>query len=237
MCESIGTGYDAPMGALGRWLEISGDGDRNALHEAVTEHIVEFLRTLVTPDLYEQLTPYLAEARYSDSWGPSASALHWTFTDGGGNCTRSKYLWTHWFAIAMSADWNAIGALVRAHGFQVTAERPRLRTRGDDGLVELRGDLWVIMDDALVTDGRGLPIDDLTDEEKALVEEARAACACGPCKRLAPELAVVSSPEEEEAARERAEQVLVAGARAGHERQQRREAERAAPSEDSMDEN
>lgn len=210
------------MGGLGRWLEISGTGDAEALHVAVTEHIVELLRQHVDEAIYERLTPYLSYAADNDEWGGCAEVLYWSFPDFAGNCTRSKYLWAHWFPIAIAAEWDAIGELARAHGFEVTSLRWSLDVRGDDGFLELRNNVWVIMETWLSGDGENIDIESLDADERAIVEAAKAACACGPCKRLTPGPRIERTPEQEASWRERAERAIGASMMAAHERRTRR---------------
>ena len=212
------------MGGSGRWLEISGNGDGEALFEAVTNHVVAFLRKNVKRDLYRNLTPYLSECRYHiDGWGGCDTVLEWTFPDGGGGCSRSMHLWMHWLSIAIAAEWEPICALARAHGFEVTSPRWSIDTRGDDGIVELRDDLWIIQDDGLLGDGRGLGNEELTAEERELVEEARKVCACDPCRRIPPGPRYELTEEQKATSHQRAEAAVIAAMMAGHARLKRRD--------------
>jgi len=218
------------MGASGRFLGIRGSGDAEALFKRVTDHIVEFLGRCVDASIFKKLTPYLGECRYEDSWGGSDTVLNWIFPDGGGNCTRSKYLWTHWVPIAVSAEWDTLAFIAKGQGFELAEDRWPLDVRGDDGFLELRGDVWLIMEDTLHGDAKYLDINELPADERALVEAARTACACGPCKTLTPEpkREDTRTQEQKDADYKRAEETLVASMMAAHERKKQREAEEAA---------
>lgn len=174
------------MGALGTFLEVSGDGDREGLHAAIWECVRAFLAPLLTSGPYWDVTSYLIDVSSQDSWGARGDGLHWMFPDYGGNCTRSKYMWTHWTQLAIAAEWDAIERLAAAHGLAITSKRRSLDIGGDQGFLELRGKVWLIMEDSLVGDGEHLAIEGLDADERARVEAARAACACAPCRLLAP---------------------------------------------------
>ena len=174
------------MGAQGTSIEVRGDGDREALHEAIWAHVRGYLKQFHVTGPYWDLTWYLPEAERYDSWGVQGDELTWMFPDCAGGCTRSKYMWSHWMAIALAAQWDEIAALAAEHDLEITDERRTLHVGGDGGLVEIRGNVWKIMDEALMGDSKHIAIEDLDADELARVEAARLSCACAPCRMLQP---------------------------------------------------
>jgi hypothetical protein len=172
------------MGAIGVILGVRGDRDIEKLQDAVQEHVVRWLERSFDGGPYRGHRTYLDFAREDRESGPSATALRWVFPDFGGNCTRSMYLWKHWMRLAIAVQWDELASLARQHGYELNGERWPLEVARTDSFLELRDELWMIMDDVIHCDGGGLDVKDLSPEERALVEAARELCACAPCRML-----------------------------------------------------
>jgi hypothetical protein len=172
------------MGALGFSMQVSGDGDIEELQDDVLEHVLGWLERSFGDGPYRHHREYLRSARSDRKWSEAGdTALHWMFPDFGGGCTRSKYLWNHWMRLGIAAQWDQVAAIADRHGYEL-GERWSIEDAHTDSFLELRDELWMIMEDALHRDGGAIGVEDLSPEEQALVETARKVCACAPCRML-----------------------------------------------------
>lgn len=182
------------MGSIGILLQVSGDGDRAALHSAIWDAAQDFIGMYVNTrsPAYGSLSYYLGDAMHEEkragTWGPDGDQLQWWFRDFAGCCSRSAGAWLHWLQLAFAADWDRFTQLADEHGLTITSTPPALATLlGAKNYVLLRDELWSAEENGLFGDDEHVPIDDLTDEERALHAQALERCLCWMCTLLRPE--------------------------------------------------
>lgn len=179
------------MGGVGDSIEVTGDGDRDALHAAIWSRIEAFLEMYASGTDYRQVWSYLGEsiAAYDDVWRADGDHLSYMFKDFAGCCSRSANLWAHWTQLALASEWDALGQLAEEHDLAITSPERALATHLVDGpgYVTLRNDVWSADEAGLSGDSQHIPLAELTDEERVAYDVARTRCMCGPCKMLRPE--------------------------------------------------
>ena len=178
------------MGAVGVSIEVSGDGDRAALHEAIWDEITEWVRMYTADSANEQVLEYVLDADTDeDSWGAVGDSLLWMFPDCAGCCNRSADAWAHWAQLALASEWDRIVQLADEHELRITSEPRTLDELLVDrpGYVSLRGNLWDARENGLYGDSESLELSELDDNERARYQAARVRCMCGPCTMLRPD--------------------------------------------------
>ncbi|WP_238016395.1 hypothetical protein KZZ52_40835 [Dactylosporangium sp. AC04546] len=181
------------MGGIGYSLGISGDGDVDAARSAIWDYTKSFARWCTTSPVYEEVDDYLDDVRpENDPHQPGDTRMYWWLPDYAGCCVRSMLAWEHWCQLAAAIDWRFLVHRAERHGVRITQDRPT-REDATSRFVVLRGYLWLIEDGRLTGDDKMLALDELTDEEAAVVEAARERCGCGVCTMLRPDPGVLDT--------------------------------------------
>jgi hypothetical protein len=179
------------MSGIGRSIRISGEGDLQALQQAVWEHVQSAWRMWSVPgELGSEVSGYLSSIRDQLEGGDSSS-LSWSFPSQGGACTTSMLAVSHWLDLALASDWRGLCDLADQHGFEVESEP--LVIACDAGLVVLRGHLWRVEAQRLLRDGAVLPLAELGESERTRALQARAGCLCQACTFVRPDPSIAQA--------------------------------------------
>ncbi|MFT3696447.1 MAG: hypothetical protein QM831_25120 [Kofleriaceae bacterium] len=169
-------------------LEVSGEGDTAALHDAIWELVQSWVDMYTAGDANRFASEYLPEAIDSavedERWGVDGSTLRWTFDDFGGRRSHTASVWAHWTTRALASEWDRVAEAADEHEHELVSEPP---TRTDPHLISMRGSLWFVDETGLVTDGKSIPVAELDADERARYDIARDRCMCGPCMMTRPE--------------------------------------------------
>lgn len=181
------------MGAVGAIIDVAGDGDREALHDAIWQEIQAWVRMYTADPANKPVLAYVYDAvscgAEEGHWGVMGDTLAWMFKDFAGCCSRSANVWAHWTNLALASEWSRIVELAEEHGLQVVSKPTTLDELLVDrrGFVPIRKDLWVADRDALSGDDQRLAVATLSADERAAYDAARVRCMCGPCTMLRPD--------------------------------------------------
>ena len=182
------------MGAVGAIINVAGDGDREALHDAIWQEVQQWVRMYTADSANKAVLAYVYDAVSSGMeeghWGVMGDTLAWMFMDFAGCCSRSANVWAHWTNLALASEWERIVELAEEHDLRVVSERTALDALLVDrrGFVSIRKDLWLADRDALSGDDKTLALAKLSADERAAYDAARVRCMCGPCTMLRPDL-------------------------------------------------
>ncbi|TDC77068.1 hypothetical protein [Streptomyces hainanensis] len=174
------------MSAIGISLDLTGDGDRAALHDAISGIVYDFIHHYVDDEPYPGADDYRMECVSGSEEGVTDGYFGWWFDNPGGCCSRSSHLWYHWFDLALATEWDRVVVAAKARGLTVTSARPDLSAvlDGPDRFVGLRGSLWSVAEDGLFGDDAHTPVEKLTEQERARLTVAVGRCQCPLCPRL-----------------------------------------------------
>lgn len=179
------------MGASGAIITVAGDGDREALHDAIWDEIQAWVRMYTADAANAAVLAYVHDAVSdgTDAWGVQGDTLAWMFADFAGCCSRSADAWAHWTMLALASEWQRIESLAEEYELRIVSERLTLDALLVDrrGFVPLRKNLWSADRDQLSGDDETLALAELTTDERASYDAACVRCMCGPCTMLRPD--------------------------------------------------
>ncbi|MQS16430.1 acyl-CoA dehydrogenase family protein [Streptomyces kaniharaensis] len=185
------------MSTSGISLQVAGDGDRFALHEAIWESARAFIgRYLAAPE-YENARQYprhaVEYAKEEGFWGVYGDELYWEFMAGPG--AHVAHAWAHWLRLAFAVEWESLEELARRHRLTITSEplMPSELLRGDGRhWLTARGTLWSADEKGLHQFVKHVAATELTADERAQHAEALRLCRCAPCSTLRPDEGVLT---------------------------------------------
>ncbi|HEY0252274.1 MAG TPA: hypothetical protein VGC41_12150, partial [Kofleriaceae bacterium] len=176
------------MSSVGVSIEVSGDGDASALHDAIWELVESWIEMYTAGTTYRAATSYLRDdaipsALEDNTWGVEGTTLSYMFDSFGGKRSSMAGTWAHWMKLALASEWDRVVETAEQHELEISTDAPDLSALLSEGgaRIAMRNDLWVADEKGLHTDTARIPVEELDAEERARYDVALTRCMCGPC--------------------------------------------------------